>query len=541
MLSNLTETPRILAVDDERHHLNIIVELLSSDYKVIAAKSGEKALEIAASETPPDLILLDILMPEMDGYEVCKRLKQNEQTRDIPVIFLTIKSDVADETHGFEMGAVDYIAKPFSPPIVRARIRTHLALNHALVELGRQNEQLEIEVVKRTKKIRQAHKTSERLQIQLQQAQKMQSIGLLTNGIAHDFNNFLSVTTGFTELALQRPVAAEDETLRRYLHQISEASERASKLVQQLLAFSRGASTTGQPLELAPVVTDAVNLMQPILPSTISIETDLNDHLPAIVADKVQLCQVIMNLCINARDAMKNSGKLMVRIVYGHSINEVCTACGKTIHGDFIELVVEDDGPGISPDLINAIFQPLVSSKEIGEGSGMGLAIVDEIVHSHHGHILLQSQPEAGTTFRILFPPAVAAAKIESDEISLESLATKNGHILVVCDDVSLALLLREYLGDAGYRVTVQNNAEKTLATINTVPSNFDLVIIDHSLPNLDGLILAREVAQLMIHLPVIVCTSDSSSIVNIDNTVFLARPFGNEKLMGAIHSLALH
>ena len=144
---------KILIVDDERFHLNVMVDLLHHDYKTVVAKNGEKALEIANAETPPDLILLDVVMPEMDGYEVCKRLKENKKTRHIPVIYLTTKSNELDEAYGFDLGAVDYITKPYSPPIVRARVKNHLALSQALWTLEQQNEQLEQRVQERTLEI----------------------------------------------------------------------------------------------------------------------------------------------------------------------------------------------------------------------------------------------------------------------------------------------------------------------------------------------------------------------------------------------------
>ncbi|MCF6324834.1 MAG: two-component system response regulator [Gammaproteobacteria bacterium] len=149
----MNKIPGILVVDDERFHLNVIVDLLSGEHKILVAKNGERALEIAASDPPPDLILLDILMPGMDGYEVCQKLKANAKTCAIPVIFLTVKRDVVDETHGFNLGAVDYITKPISPPIVRARVKTHLALKRALTELEQQKEHLEERVQERTLEI----------------------------------------------------------------------------------------------------------------------------------------------------------------------------------------------------------------------------------------------------------------------------------------------------------------------------------------------------------------------------------------------------
>lgn len=149
----MTTPPTVLIVDDERFHLNVMVDLLSEDYTAVVAKNGERALEIANANPPPDLILLDVLMPGMSGYEVCEKLKANSKTQDIPVIFLTVKSDVEDQTKGFALGAVDYITKPFSPPIVRARVKTHLALSAARKALAEQNNNLEKMVQVRTEEL----------------------------------------------------------------------------------------------------------------------------------------------------------------------------------------------------------------------------------------------------------------------------------------------------------------------------------------------------------------------------------------------------
>lgn len=149
----MQERPKILVVDDERFHLNVIIDVLADDYMLVVAKSGAKALTIAASDSPPDLILLDVVMPGMDGHQVCKRLKEDSITRDIPVLFLTVKSDTDNEMKGFELGASDYITKPFSPPIVQARVKTHLKLSQALKALRQQNEILEQSVIERTKEV----------------------------------------------------------------------------------------------------------------------------------------------------------------------------------------------------------------------------------------------------------------------------------------------------------------------------------------------------------------------------------------------------
>lgn len=536
----MNEIPTILAVDDERLHLNVIAELLNDDYKVIVAKSGSKALELAISSSPPDLILLDVLMPEMDGYEVCKRLKENELTRDIPVIFLTVKSDISDETYGFSLGAVDYIAKPFSPPIVRARVHTHLLLRRALLDLANRNEHLEVKVAERAEQIRLAHENSKRLQIQLQQAHKMASIGLFTGGIAHDFNNILAVIIGFADLAQHSAALAGDRELQGYLSKISSAGEKARNLIEQLLAFSRGVPATGTQVNLGSVIEDAVSLLQPLLPASILLHTELRESLPAVVTDRVQMYQAVMNLCINARDAMAGNGEIRINAQLSRGIESVCSACGEAIHGDFVELVVADEGSGINPKFVDNIFKSLFSTKEDGKGTGMGLAVVNNIMHSHQGHILMESRVDKGTTFRLLFPPAPFAtdeSDLNDDSAKGTGLLTTT-HIAVVCNDHSLAFLFKEHLENGGHRVTVHNRADEVHAAISAQSDNFNLLITDHLLPDLDGLALARQIGEQFSGLPVIICSSSPLLDSELGSAHFLARPFESVELLAAVDRL---
>ncbi|MBL4621324.1 MAG: response regulator, partial [Immundisolibacteraceae bacterium] len=346
----MDEKPRILVVDDERLHLSVIVELLGDEYTVMVAKSGIKALEIARSSSPPALILLDVLMPELDGYQVCQRLKSDPLTRAIPVIFLTVKSDVSDEAYGFDLGAVDYIIKPFSPPIVRARVATHLALKMAHDELAEYNQNLELKVVERTNEVRQAEAGRNQLQLQLQQAQKMDSLGQLTGGVAHDFNNILSVILGFTDMAKRSIASHNDIKLTGYLEQVETVGAKAGKLIEQLLAFTRGVPTARELLNLGEVVDNGFGLIRPIIPSGISFKTDFDLNLPRIELDQVQIYQVIMNLCINARDAMDQTGEISISTGWFDGHEMACATCEEIIPQQQIELLVADQGKGIAPE-----------------------------------------------------------------------------------------------------------------------------------------------------------------------------------------------
>jgi response regulator RpfG family c-di-GMP phosphodiesterase len=205
------QNQKILVVDDERFNINVLVDLLKPSYKMMAVKNGEQALKATRSADPPDLILLDIMMPEMDGYEVCRRLKADETTRDIPVIFVTAMGDVQDETKGLEMGAVDYITKPISPPIVSARVRTHLTLKQKRDELAEMAEHLE-------------HLNRE----------KNKMLGMA----AHDLRNPLSSISGFSEILLSGDLGPVIEEHKEFLSIIHSQARYMLQLVNDLLDVS---------------------------------------------------------------------------------------------------------------------------------------------------------------------------------------------------------------------------------------------------------------------------------------------------------------
>lgn len=539
----MNKIPRILVVDDERFHLNVIVDLLSEDHKVLVAKSGKQALKIAASEPLPDLILLDILMPGMDGYEVCKKLKADAKTCAIPIVFLTVKHDVTDETHGFSLGAVDYVTKPFSPPIVKARVAIHLALSKALRELASQNELLELKVDERTREIILAQQKSERLQLHLQQAQKMSAIGQFTGGIVHDFNSILSCVVGYTDLALENIASDKESELSGYLNHIHHAGKQAIELVKQLLAFSRGAPGKAQSIKLPLLVNGALKLLRPLLPSTIQLEVYLDDDAPAILIDEIHMHQIIMNLCINARDAMNGQGAMVITLQHGNTVKAECSACHDILNGDFVELVVVDDGAGMDAALIENIFEPFFSTKEVTKGTGMGLSVVNDIVHQHLGHIVVNTAPGRGTTFRLLFPPA-PAAEVEMERSIFDgeenvSLTTIVGsHILLVDSDASVVFLLKELLEAAGYRVTISNDGVKALETIMLHPDMFDLLITDQTTSGMTGMALANAVLDNKINLPVILCSGSDLTNAVPGVAKVLVKPLQSEQLVQVIREL---
>jgi len=251
-----------------------------------------------------------------------------------------------------------------------------------------------------------AENESEQMQQQLQQASKMEALGQLTGGIAHDFNNILGSILGFTELAQERCVEDPDGKLAKYLRNVHLAGERAKDLIAQMMVFSR--RDVGVPVLFNPVflVEEVLTFLQASLPSSVNIRINTELGSPPVYMDPVQLQRVLINLCINARDAITEMGEICIS-VHDVAIEELaCTACGQQLSGPWVEIIVSDTGSGMSPELITQIFDPFFTTKGVGKGTGMGLSVVHGVMHEYKGHVIVESQPGHGSTFRLLLPIA---------------------------------------------------------------------------------------------------------------------------------------
>lgn len=665
-MQTISHQVTIMIVDDRPANLNYLIDILSEKgYEIRVFPGGKLALQYA-ERNPPDLILLDINMPEMDGYEVCKRLKAHQDLKNIPVIFISALTDTQEKIKAFECGGVDYVTKPFELEEVRARVRTHLALakaelleeeinkrtrieqqyyeqlknlSNAVIhvnqegiivysnpateklfgyssdelngesvellvpdELRRMHVESRINFVKSPSGIRKdtidsllgkkkngevfpvdislntlfseagilvsaeikdvsaqrlieqeleeqrilfeevfrdtpdallltneenkiimmnpavshmfgyqpaeligkdpkilyasddsfethvdvrdifldmdmkqpfitefrlknnevfpgeiivapihdrhgirtgflgiVRDISERVKLekahesmanQLRQAQKMDALGQLTGGVAHDFNNILASMLGFTELAMD--IVAEEETLDKqevkerfadYLKEVHTAGKRAQDLVEQMLTFSRsGSNGVLAPLELDTLINETIRMLRPVLPASIIISAHIGKSIPLVMANPVQIHQLIMNVCINARDAMTGKGRIEVALAETNISGEVCTACQKPLLGNYLELSVRDTGPGIDSRILDRLFEPFFTTKKIGEGTGMGLAMAHGIVHHHNGHIVVESTPGQGTIFRMFFPVMAETIKLDSSQPDIQSV-----------------------------------------------------------------------------------------------------------------------
>ncbi len=245
----------------------------------------------------------------------------------------------------------------------------------------------------------------ERLQTQLLQAQKMEALGQLTGGIAHDFNNILGAVLGYTTLTLDRYRADLPDKAVSYLSEVQQAGERARDLVAKMLAYSRGSHSEARILEPEPLLREVVRMLAATLPSSLEISIQAAAEVPAIRIDPLRLHQILTNLILNARDALEGQGKVTLSLGYSRGIDAHCSACHQVVRGEYVEVAVRDDGPGIPPEVLPRIFDPFFSTKPVGKGTGMGLAMVMGILQEAGGHVLVETAPGAGTVFRLLFPP----------------------------------------------------------------------------------------------------------------------------------------
>jgi PAS domain S-box-containing protein len=358
------------------------------------------------------------------------------------------------------------------------------------------------------------------LETQLRQAQKMEAIGHLTGGIAHDFNNILTSIMGYVTLATERLVGTEDRKVGNYLEQALLSSRRARDLIQQMLTFSRGQRGERRPVDLRRVAAESARLLRSSMPSTLELETVSAADVPLTSLDRVQGEQVLLNLCINARDALAGHGKVRVNVGRSATRRAVCTSCRSHFDGEFIELAVADDGPGIPPEVMERMFEPFFSTKEVGKGSGMGLATVHGIVHEHGGHIVVESAPGRGATFRVLFP----VLRAEDDGMEHETLpgyvpASRKpglrGHVLVVDDEEMVVGFMRELLEGWGLEVTAKRAGPDARQIFADDPDRYDMVITDQTMPRMTGLELARELLAIRPGLPVVLYTGYADGVMD--------------------------
>jgi PAS domain S-box-containing protein len=340
---------------------------------------------------------------------------------------------------------------------------------------------------------------------QLRQTQKMESIGTMAGGIAHDFNNILSAIMGYLELAKMQ--IEPGDPVNNDLEEVFKASLRAKDLVQQILTFSRRTKVEKKPIKLNLMIKEGIKLLRASIPTTIEIQQQIPSQCPNVIADPTQIHQIVMNLCTNAYHAMRDSGGI-IKV----SLEEVAISPDDSLMehslrpGPYLLLKISDTGKGIPAEVLPKIFEPYFTTKEVNEGTGLGLSVVHGIVKSHHGHISAQSEVGKGTTFNIYLPAEGAEENVTYQDI--DNVLTGGGERLIFVDDeMSLVKISSKLLRNMGYEVSAFTNSPDALQAFREEPDSYDLIITDMTMPVMTGARLAQEAKQIRPDIPIILCS----------------------------------
>ena len=373
-----------------------------------------------------------------------------------------------------------------------------------------------------------------RLEEQLLQAQKLESIGRLAGGIAHDFNNLLTSIIGYVGL-LQMRMEGEDPN-HEYIRQIQKAADRASTLIQQLLAFSRKAMSQPRVMDLNQVIDNFKKMLQRVLGEDIELRFIPGKNLYAIEADPIQIEQIIMNLAINSRDAMPQGGKLTIETKNKKLRPEYVRKYPELNPGDYTQIMFSDNGSGMDEEILSHIFEPFFTTKEKGTGTGLGLSTVYGIVRQNGGHITLYSEVGRGTTFEIYLPRVDKPTEDVSSAPNMLVLPRGGETIQVVEDDRTVREMVVEILDQCGYKIFVAQSGEEALKGWKHIAETIDLVITDVVMPKMSGYELAKRLKKKKPGLKIIYMSGYTLNVVSRDENLgekvnFIQKPFSPEDL----------
>jgi PAS domain S-box-containing protein len=381
----------------------------------------------------------------------------------------------------------------------------HVLLSIEHLEI--RGEQCLIAIVHDITERKKMEEEKERLQSQLQQSQKMEAVGTLAGGIAHDFNNILAIILGNAELAADD--VPDADPVSESLKEIRKASIRAKDMVRQLLAFSRKSDEKSKPLDMAPILEESMKMLRSAIPTSVEFEQHISGVPCNVLGDIAQINQIVMNLVTNAADAMSEEGGIL-EVALEKIILQEEKACFDWVlsPGPYVRIRMRDTGEGIEPEIMDRIFDPYYTTKEVGKGTGMGLSVIHGIVKRHGGGILVESELGKGTVFEIYFP---AFEKTVEEEKEPEG-ENRGGseRILYVDDEESLLNLNRQRLERLGYQVKSTTKPVDALEWFKADPDQFDVVITDMTMPRMTGDRLTKEILTIRPHMPVIICTGYS-------------------------------
>jgi signal transduction histidine kinase len=521
----MKKTIRILHLEDDSADAELVQAMLESTGSTCQITRAQTRDEFAQalSHGEYDVVLSDYNLPTYNGMSALRLTL--EQCPDVPFIFVsgTMGEDAAIEA--LTEGAADYVLKQKLSRIVPA-----------------------IERVLRDAENRKARKRAEeereKLKEQLNQAQKMESIGKLAGGVAHDFNNMLYAILGHAEMALGK--VAPSHPVHDDLLEIQKAANRSADLTRQLLAFARKQIIAPKVLDLNIAMTGMLKMLQRLIGEEINLVWKPGNNLWPVRMDPSQIDQILANLCVNARDAIEGVGTLTIA-TKNTVVNETdCASCEEFAPGQYIQLTVSDDGCGMNQATLERIFEPFFTTKEIGKGTGLGLPTIYGIVKQNKGFIRVHSDPGKGTTFHI-YLPRHDGKPIDIREVRPITPAP-HGHetILLVEDEQIVLNMTQKILENAGYRVLPAATPQEAIHMASEHPDDIHLLMTDMIMPEMTGLALAQELISRHPNLKLLFMSGYAANIIVRGNVLdanihFIQKPFSiaalNAKLRNALDS----
>jgi len=543
----VNEPVNILLVDDQPAKL-LSYEAILKDLgeNLVKTSSANEALQFLLKHDVA-VILIDVCMPDLDGYELAAMIRAHPRYQATAIIFISaIALTDLDRIKGYEYGAVDYVPVPVVSELLRAKVRVFVELHRKTRQLEKLNAELEHRVAERTAELEQANadleqrvdqRTREREMAlaQVHQMQKLESLGQLTGGLAHDFNNLLMAILGNLDILRSKCLPA-DPKLERFVDSAIQAAERGANLTQRMLAFARRQELRPEAVEVPRVIDGMADMLRRSLGSTIEIRFDFAEALPAICVDPNQFELAVLNLSLNARDAMPQGGQLTIT-----ARNETANDGGGQglTAGSYVRLAVSDTGMGMDEATLARAPEPFFTTKETGKGTGLGLSMVYGLAAQSGGAARITSQLKHGTTVELWLPVAskgTIASAISSATETPQATPTQAHRILVVDDDSLVAESTVSMLEHLGHSAILTTSCIAALEALRTEPQ-IDLVITDQVMPGMTGIELARRIRQLRPELPVILATGYSELVQRRSEPglVTLDKPYHLEKLAAMI------
>jgi signal transduction histidine kinase len=541
----------ILLVDDQPAKL-LSYEVILQDLgeNLIKAQSGREALEhLLRSDIA--VILVDVCMPEQDGFELVSMIREHPRYQNTAIIFVSaVMMAEPDRLRGYEAGAVDYVSVPIVPEVLRAKVRVFAELHRKTRELEALNADLEARVLQRTaeleassaqlrqlneeleQRIEQKTREREDALAQLFEAQKLDTIGQLTGGVAHDFNNLLMAILGSLNLLKKR--LPDDERSERLITNALQAAERGSALTQRLLAFARRQDLKPQAIDFAKLFNDVEDLLGRAVGPRISLLTNIPAGLPLVLIDRNQLELALLNLFVNARDAMEDGGSVTIEAAADE--DPPMSLKG----GRFLRISVVDTGEGMDEATLARAAEPFFTTKGIGKGTGLGLSMVHGLAAQSGGVLQISSSKGSGTTVSLWLPVAEQIEEgVSPPEVVMSDAAPSTfaqHRVLVVDDDMLVRMGTAAMLEDLGHVTVEAASASQAMLVLET-GDGFDLIVTDHAMPGMTGADLARRIFTSYPGIPVILASgyADLPEDLASHGMIRMTKPFTQEQLQTAI------